>query len=296
MQIPWVLKAIAFQALRTLPSGAHELLTEKVTRRSGNRSLSSLAGNPNPYVETSSRHATVLRRHIDVERETVVELGAGRDLLNALLLAAQGFARQVCIDREPLARKRYLNGIRSQIPREALEVEEFTDEFLVELQQIGISYLAPLDLGTADLSDGSVGAVISTNTLEHMSPREIRSILRDCHRILRVGGVCSFGIDYSDHYGHTDRTINPYNFLRFSASFWTLFSPPNHYQNRLRHCEFLKIFQDLRFEIVSQDAIKPPDWQETLGRVRIHVEFRRYSPEQLAVTHGWFVLRKAAHS
>jgi hypothetical protein len=143
MQIPWVLKAIAFRALLALPRQVHEFLTGKVTRRSGSRSLTSPAGDPSRYVAESNRHAAVLRRHIDPGRETLVELGAGKDLLSAFLLAVQGFERQVCIDRETLVRKRYLNRIRSQLPREALSVEAFSDAFHAELDRIGIRYRAP---------------------------------------------------------------------------------------------------------------------------------------------------------
>jgi hypothetical protein len=66
--------------------------------------------------------------------------------------------------------------------------------------------------------------------------------MRECHRLCHSGSVLSLKIDYSDHYANADLTISKYNFLRYSAAEWRKYNPSLHYQNRLRHCDYRKIF------------------------------------------------------
>jgi SAM-dependent methyltransferase len=283
MRFPWVAKAVAFQLLRLCPRSAHELLSLKVTGR-GARIVDA-------YIGQAERHAEHLSKHIDPEREEVVEFGAGRDLFNNLFLATKGFRKQLVVDLEPLVRVHSLNNLLTQPLFKGL-CPPFTDGFLGELRALGIDYRAPFDMRATDLPSGSTGALVSTSTLEHIPEHDVRRILAECHRILRVGGVCSFLIDYTDHYSHTDRRIGSYNFLQYSERVWQWLSPPNHFQNRLRHPAFAEMFRTAGFDLLVEEPHRDAEWEQELRPLRIAKEFSGYTAADLSWTSSWFLLQK----
>ena len=59
---------------------------------------------------------------------------------------------------------------------------------------------------------------------------------------LKKNGMISAIIDYSDHYAHTDPAIGLLNFLNYSSDDWKKYNHESHYQNRLRHYEYIDIF------------------------------------------------------
>lgn len=84
----------------------------------------------------------------------------------------------------------------------------------------------------------------------------------------------------------------PTNFLRFSEQTWTKFSPGIHYQNRLRHSEYKKLFLETGFQIVSESYEIPERGLEQVSNLKLDSYFQYYSIEDLAKTSGHFVLKK----
>ena len=41
------------------------------------------------------------------------------------------------------------------------------------------------------------------------------------------------------------------NFLKFNNFYWFLLNPSNHYQNRLRHNEYIDLVNDNKFQIIE---------------------------------------------
>ncbi len=115
------------------------------------------------------------------------------------------------------------------------------------LNKYNIKYLAPYKL--KDLSEKEFDICISTNTLEHFSLQDLNNFLIDVKRSLKVNGLVSSVIDYSDHYSHTDKNINSLNFLKFDEDDWVKYNNAYLYQNRLRHQDYRKLFNDLNYEI-----------------------------------------------
>ena len=60
-------------------------------------------------------------------------------------------------------------------------------------------------------------------------------------------------IDYLDHYSYFDKKISAYNYLQYSDATWALFNPALHYQNRLRHRDYLDLFYAAGFEVVEEE-------------------------------------------
>ena len=115
------------------------------------------------------------------------------------------------------------------------------------LNKYNIQYLAPHKL--SDLSEKKFDICVSTTTLEHFSLQDLNNFLLDVKKILKEGGLISSIIDYSDHYSHTDKNINSLNFLKFDESDWVKYNNSYLYQNRLRHQDYRKLFNDFNYEI-----------------------------------------------
>jgi hypothetical protein len=121
----------------------------------------------------------------------------------------------------------------------------------------------------------------------------LAAIMRNCHRFCHGGSVLSLKIDYGDHWSYVDRSINTYNYLRYDDAEWRRFNPPMHYQNRLRHSDFRRMFRDCGFRIVEDEPIQADNAAEMLAAIPLAPRFRAYDAADLAVEQGRFVLMKA---
>jgi len=118
------------------------------------------------------------------------------------------------------------------------------------LDKYNIQYLAPHKL--SDISEKKYDICVSTTTLEHFTLQDLKDFLQDVKKILKDGGLISSIIDYSDHYSHTDKNIGSLNFLKFDESDWVKYNNTYLYQNRLRHQDYRKLFNDFNYEIKSE--------------------------------------------
>ena len=66
-------------------------------------------------------------------------------------------------------------------------------------------------------------------------------------------GIVSLVIDYSDHYSHTDNSIGALNYLNYTESEWAKFNHDCHFQNRLRHYDYIEIFKHCGFQIIEEN-------------------------------------------
>jgi SAM-dependent methyltransferase len=219
------------------------------------------------------------------------EFGAGWDLGVQLAYWALGVERQILVDIHP--------NLRFELVNKTIErLESSADERLArrpgaagvasaqELEQrFGIAYVAPCDARVTGFESGSVDFVSSTNTLEHIPAGDLEPILVECRRLLRGDGIMSSRIDLRDHYSYFDRSLSPYNFLRYSDRSWRAFNSRLLYQNRLRRPDYVRAFTDAGFEIVEEVASSGDD--AALGSLRgleLAPRFRGYSFDELAVT------------
>ena len=294
----WRLKSVAFRILGTVPFGndAYYYAQKFVTKRSRS-SLSKSFGSDKIFPD----HLTIFRRYFDTIDDAVyLEFGAGRYLFDNLLNYCYGINRQIVIDVKPLARQELIN--RAIIRLMGSESPDFVREpqhllgknFVGDLKSIyGIEYLAPADARNLSFPDGSIDIIATTNTLEHIPASDLELIVKECYRLCNNSGVVSMKIDYKDHYSHTDEKIGPYNFLSFSETTWRLFSPSNHFQNRMRHNDYEELFTKSDFRIVEQYYEIPETAAEDIGAIRLSKKFKAYEVEDLMKIYGHFVLRKA---
>jgi 2-polyprenyl-3-methyl-5-hydroxy-6-metoxy-1,4-benzoquinol methylase len=146
----------------------------------------------------------------------------------------------------------------------------------------GIDYRAPCDATHTGLQSGKIDRITSTNTLEHIPKSELKPVMDECHRLLSAGGVISLLIDYADHYAYFDSTISPYNYLQYSDRTWALFNSSLHYQNRLRHRDYLNLLGEAGFRILEEQRFGTNP--EAIQHLSIDRRFSTYTPEELAVS------------
>lgn len=239
MQIPWRLKSAGFRVLNHLP-GDWLYAAQRLTGRA--------ASEPTVISEHWEYHRKALAEH---GGKRVLEFGAGKHLGQNLYLSTLGI-EQTVVDLYPMihfpAVNGYIRGLhRMGVLDKAVEVHDLED---LE-REYRIRYIAPVDVSRSGFPDAYFDANISSSTLEHIPPPVIRTIFAELKRVIRPGGIISARNDYSDHYSHTDSSISEVNHLRFTDRAWKRHSPPNHYQNRLRHGHFRKMAAEAGFETIE---------------------------------------------
>jgi SAM-dependent methyltransferase len=300
--VNWKYKALLQSTLSFLPAGERlNLLFQRYATRSLPAGPATFASR----VTTARRHFDLLRQHVGygIEAGRFYEFGAGWDLTVALALYAFGVQRQLLIDVRRLSSALLVNEAIRNFERVSLSVplnrkptRVLPDgpSFIRSLkEEYGIDYQAPHDARRTGFSASSVDFITSSYTLEHIPERDIGPILVECHRLLQDDGVMSFMIDYQDHYSYFDPTISAYNFLRHSDQTWRFFSSSLHYQNRLRHPDYVRAMQDARFEVVEEDRVEgSADDLQTIRRLPLAPRFRTYGLAELAIRSSVLVMRK----
>jgi hypothetical protein len=276
----WRLKCVAFQALEYLPGGRvlYRIAQKYVT---GNH----LFVVTDAYLRLHQFHVTQYQR---VHPGRALEFGGGRHFLSPLLLSNAGAIEVLVYDIQRLSSPAQINHtirqLKGRVPGEWPEIRDWAD-----LERIyRIRYLAPGDARATGLSDACISFFCSTSTLEHIPPADIRLILTECSRVAAINAVFSHIIDYADHYYYADASISLFNFYRYSERRWSWLNPSNHFQNRLRHSDFDRMFRELNLkQIEARAGTVSPD---TIRTISIDPLFQRYNPQDLLTSIGYFVL------
>jgi SAM-dependent methyltransferase len=302
--VRWIAKAALQKAISTLPEPDrwNYVLQRRVTK-----ALPRPDAHVRDKIGTAVEHLTALAAadaSLVLARSHFYEFGAGWDLIIPLVFSAAGVERQTLVDIRPNVRLELVNHVLARLGRLLREsdvaVERPIDPQPVadaaELEpRFGIRYLAPRDARDSGLADGDVDVVTSSVTFEHIPAAHVASILAECARILRPGGLLSCTIDLEDHYSWFDRSISPYNYLRFSDRTWALVNSDVHYQNRLRQSDYVELAAAAGLEVgtVTPYPVSPEDLA-SLDGVALAPRFRSYDRDDLAIRGTHLVLRKPA--
>lgn len=300
----WKAKALAQTLFSAFPRGER---LNYVCQRFVTRTLPVREDLFAQYIAFAREHLAFFQKHgtRPIETATFYEFGAGADLRMQLTLHALGVARQVLVDIRPLVRPHLINSSLARLQQRAkagevpmaaapaaLPTNPREARFVLR-DCFGIDYRAPCDARRTGLPAGSVDYITSTNTLEHIPQADLRGILRECHRLLTPDGLLSFRVDYQDHYSYFDRRISAYNFLQYSEHTWKWCNPSLHYQNRLRHSDYLRLYENAGFEVVECRCNSGDDAdRDTVRGLRLDARFSAYDVADLAIRNAWIGLRK----
>jgi hypothetical protein len=289
----WQHKALAFRAFGALPGGRHvhyaaqRYLTKRIPR-----APAQIQTNYNSNFVT---HMDALKRHAAPLDGRLFEFGAGWDLCGNIALWCLGIERQLVVDLTPHARIGLVNHVIRHYREHGIDGgvrrPDEVRSLSALLPRYGVEYRAPCDARAMDLADCSIDMVVSTHTLEHIPPEDIAAIMRECRRLCSSRAVLSMRIDYSDHWSHSDRSISHWHFLRFEDDEWCRWNPPMHYQNRLRHSDYRRLFESAGFTVLEEMVVLPDGAEAAVRGIPLASRFEGYGAADLATTAGHFVLR-----
>ena len=239
-QINWKLKAFLYKVFQSLRLKKSLYFIQKYITRRSKINIQKI----DPHWE---RHESSIRKNNCI---SLLEIGAGKSLEQNIYFSYifNNQLKQTVIDINKMIDFNLFNDA-SLIISNLLNLKfkgKVTNQEEI-FNKYNIQYLAPHKL--SDLSKKKFDICVSTTTLEHFSLQDLNNFLLDVKKILKEGGLISSIIDYSDHYSHTDKNINSLNFLKFDESDWVKYNNSYLYQNRLRHQDYRKLFNDFNYEI-----------------------------------------------
>ena len=162
------------------------------------------------------------------------------------------------------------------------------------LASLNIHYIVMDARNLVNIEQHSIDLVHSNNTFEHVYPSILKDILKEFVRVVKQKGLQSHFIDMSDHFAHFDKSINIYNFLKYSHTTWNKIIDNNvQPQNRWRFAQFVNLYQQLNIPI-SASIVRKGDL-EALKSINIHAEWKQYSTEELAISHCYIFSKMNDH-
>jgi hypothetical protein len=159
-----------------------------------------------------------------------------------------------------------------------------------------INYIAPSDAANTTLSNQSIDFHTSYVVLEHIPLEVLKNIIDGGNRIISDNGLFIHRIDYSDHFSHSDKTISSINFLQFSDNDWIRYAGNRYmYMNRLRHDDYIRLFQSAGHCILAAYPDVDEQSQELLRSesFRFNELFKSKSEDVLSIRGAWIVSQKS---
>ncbi|HOK05542.1 MAG TPA: methyltransferase domain-containing protein [Victivallales bacterium] len=250
-----------------------------------------------------------------IENKVFLEVGTGRTLMLPMAYWLMGAEKTITIDLNPYLKselveeeikyiyenqKEILNLFGSLIKKERFkELVKLIRNFHFSLQKIldfcSIEYIAPGDAANTLLPDNSIDFHTSYTVLEHIPIEVLERILKEGNRIIKNQGLFVHRIDYSDHFSHSDKSISPINFLQYSEKQWCKFAGNRYmYMNRLRHDDFLNLFESVGQTIISVQPDIDQKLYELLSNsdFKLDEKFKSKHKDILVIIGAWIISKK----
>ncbi len=158
-----------------------------------------------------------------------------------------------------------------------------------------VNYISPGDAADTRLPEQSIDFHTSFTVFEHIPLEVLRKILEEGNRIIKDDGLFVHRIDYSDHFSHSDNTISAINFLKYSDDEWKRYAGNRYmYMNRLRHDDFISLFESVGHSIVEAEPTIDEHSQELLrnGSLQLNERFSSKPEDVLAIRGAWIMSQK----
>jgi SAM-dependent methyltransferase len=146
----------------------------------------------------------------------------------------------------------------------------------------------------AFLPAATIDFMVSNCVLSHIPPAVLEPELAALRRMLKPGGCMYMMIGHDDHWSFHDLTVNQFNYYRYSDRFYSaLFDTKFEYQNRMVRSEWLPIFYRAGLEVKDYFGYITDESRRDIRRLpKIDERFSRYSLEELATVHSYFLLQR----
>jgi len=305
----WKVKAMVQNAVSRLPSSASYAAYYWLQRHFGGLRHFNPVSRFTSGIETWKR---ILAQGISPCGKVFFEVGTGRVPLAPLAFWLMGAEKTITIDLNPYMKQELLVDSLRYISRNQDQIRELFGDLLDthRLDQLGtcfsdsrfdlprfldlcrIDYIAPGDATATGLPDHSIDVHTSYTVFEHVPLGVLRSILEEGNRIVKDQGLFVHRIDYSDHFSHADRSISAINFLQYSDATWERYAGNRYmYMNRLRHDDYLQLFQSVGHRLLGVQPDIRPGLRELLrqGTLVLDARFQSKPEEVLATTAAWII-------
>jgi hypothetical protein len=310
--VHWKLKSMIQNTVSLLPSAASYAGYYWLQRHFGRlRRIDPVSG-LSAGIETWKR---IKEQGCDPLEKVFLEIGTGRVPLVPLSYWLMGAKKTVTIDLNPYLKGdligeslRYIsdNGPAIQGLFGPLLDKKRLDDLVIFsgnanfstrafLALCKIEYIAPGNAANTGLPIRSIDFHTSYTVFEHVSPEVLTQILEEGIRIISNDGLFIHHIDYTDHFSHTDPNISAINFLQYSDDEWVRYAGNRYmYSNRLRHDDFVSLFQSAGHRILHAQVYVDRRSQELLrsGSLQLNERFRTKSEETLSISASWIVSKK----
>lgn len=311
----WKLKAKIQNAVALLPASASYEAYYWLQRHFGGLRQVDPIESLTAGIETGTR---IQEQGGAISGKVFFEVGTGRVPMAPLAYWLMGAKKTISIDLNPYLKEellaeslRYISENEAVISRlfgSLLDNERFgellaysrksrlTSAGLLGLSQV--DYIAPGDAANSRLPDRSIDFHTSYNVFEHIPPRILRNIIEEGNRIIKNNGFFIHRIDYSDHFSHSDESISAINFLQYSDDDWERYAGNRYmYMNRLRHDDFITLFESVGHRIVEAQPDMDHRSQELLrtGKLDLNERFRSKPDGLLAIMGAWMITQKNSH-
>ena len=236
-------------------------------------------------------HLSVLHNAKPLESVSALEFGAGRHLAASMAMIAAGVHDVTTTDVSRLVRPDLVRDAARRLGDPELRQLPEAEDLGTALEAIGLRYRLTPPSTFAGVEDHCVDLVFATSVLEHVPEEEISSLLSEAKRVMTPTGRLSLIVDYKDHYSYSDPSLPRFHFLSIPRQQWfSRFSPPNHFQNRLRHHQVVRLLRDVGFEVDLVRAAEPSSMDlEWLVQTSLDDEFAAMSPDLLGVGEAHLV-------
>jgi hypothetical protein len=178
-------------------------------------------------------------------------------------------------------------------PERVLRLEELLGQVEVEtpvdlLRRLNI-HVHIGDARTTELPEKSVDLAVSTVAFEMIGTEILSGVLAEFKRVASADAVISHYVGLSDQYADFDKSITPYNFMKYSDRRWRLLNNPIIPQSRLRIADYRELFKQTGWDIVEERSIFGS--LDDLKKIQLAAKFQKYSIKDLLVRFSWLVAR-----
>lgn len=308
----WKLKATMQNAISLLPSDASYEAYYWAQRHFGGLRRSVPTSKLIAAIETWKRIQSQERSPMG---KVFLEIGTGRVPLVPIAYWLMGAESTITIDLNPYLKEElisehlyYLSNHEDEILAlfgSLMDKKRFND--LVKLAErpkiqaaevldlCQIIYIAPGDAANTNLPEEHIDFHTSYTVFEHIPPDILADILREGNRVIKNNGLFIHRIDYSDHFSHSDKNISAINFLQYSDNEWAKYADNRYmYMNRLRHDDFLALFESVGQQIIAVEPNIDHRSEELLKTktLNLNVRFSSKTQEVLAISGAWVLTEK----
>lgn len=308
----WKTKARIQNAISLLPSSASYAVYYWIQRNFGHLRRIEPIAELTAAIDIWKR---IQEQDVNPLGKVFLEVGTGRVPLVPLAYWLMGAEKTITIDLNPYLKAelvtenlKYISENREEILtlfgslidenrfNELMAMSESSHLSMPALLDLcRVKYVAPGDAANTDYSDNFFDFHTSYTVFQHIPFDVLKQILEEGNRITKSDSLFVHRIDYSDHFAHSDTSISAINFLQFSDNEWERIAGNRYmYLNRLRHDDYLSLFESVGHHILEVQPYTDQRLQESMrqGNIELDKRFSVKSQDILAITGAWITSRK----